>query len=416
MDANAERDPFDVGSDFLEGVAPTVTMHTSPMLKTEFSPWHKPRKQWIRDRQWGALVSALIKNLKLAQRGRSLTYLSLPGLDLLDVRSMESLFVEAGVRIKFLGLNHIESGQEAERAEQALSLNEVRSQAYVDPESTVITEKFEDLCDSGSIVSQQVLEEHKSFDVVNIDLCASFAKHKPGTWGSLYTAIHKLLVHQAYSRTEPWIFLITTRANKEKVDADAFAQLMNSVLDSVRQEIVFEYLDGRLGIESDAIRMRQLSQDKLSTLQHMNCFTASFGIWKLRLLISGDYKSKSHMHEPYAYHVESRDAVPDMVSMSFWCTRLPPAGVDPSGLSKVDLGNARPTVDEVYEACARRAFDASLNKVDLDSYLVENPAEYQAALDRSKSLLGRARYSLDGYERWVAEQQEKIVSMLAAKG
>ena len=84
--------------------------------------------------------------------------------------------------------------------------------------ANVINERFEDLCDDKSIANQRVLAEHKTFDVINIDLCASFARHKPGTWKSLYTAIHKLVAHQSFYRSEDWVFLITSRNDKNKVD------------------------------------------------------------------------------------------------------------------------------------------------------------------------------------------------------
>lgn len=421
MDVNTEEhketeDSFDSDFDLPIGVAPTVTVHTSPMLKTEFAPWHKPRKQWIRDNQWNYLSSAIAKALKLKEKSRSLNYLSLPGVDLLDIRALEETCNSLGVKLKFLGLNYIEEDQQEQQAEQALSLNEVRSLDYVDQESTLLTERFEDLCDPKSIVSQQVLEECKTYDVINIDLCASFAKHKPGTWGSLYTALHKLLVHQVFYRTEPWVFLITTRTDKRKVDPDAFVRLINSVLESVDPAIISEYLEGKMGISPKYIEARQITQEALTTVQHMNCFTASFGIWKLRLLIDGDYKTKSHMHPPFSYHVESTDSVPDMTSMSFWCTRLPPASTDPAGLSASNGGSVgRADHKEIFQSYSKKALESSINGVDLDVLLTEKPGDYAQALERSKSLLRKARYSLDKYDDWVTQQQDKISSMIAGR-
>lgn len=415
MDVKNEIDPFESDSDFLQGVAPKVTVHTAPMLKVDFAPWHKPRKQWIRDHQWGALIRGIIGKLELAKQGRSLKYLSLPGVDLLDIRALEDVCTATNVKIKFLGLNYIDRDSHDELAEQALSLNEVRSLAYVDPESTLITERLESLCDDASIASQQVLSAHKSFDVVNIDLCASFARNKPGTWSSLYTAIHRLFLHQTFYRTEPWVFLITTRTNKEKVDADAFRRLMSSVGESVAPDLLIEYITGRMGVDPAFVHPMALTQEMLTSLQHMNCFTASFGIWKLRLLLEGGYKTESHMHPPFLYHVESKDAVPDMASMSFWCARLPPAGIDPSGLSGVSGGVSADRVGQVFEKQSRRAFESTLSGVNLDSLLAEDNNKYQDALARSKDLLRRARYSIDTYDDWVVEQQAKIESMRTAQ-
>ncbi len=44
--------------------------------RRDFKPWHKPRKMWVRFRQWSPDVTNLIRHLKLAQKGRAFRYLS----------------------------------------------------------------------------------------------------------------------------------------------------------------------------------------------------------------------------------------------------------------------------------------------------------------------------------------------------
>ncbi|NWB23940.1 MULTISPECIES: hypothetical protein [unclassified Pseudomonas] len=412
MEIDNTADPFEGGGDFLAGVAPKVTIHTSPQLKTDFAPWHKPRKQWIRDCQWGRLTVALIKRLGLRDSGRPLSYLSLPGVDLLDVRSLEDVLNENNVKLSFLGLNFIERDAAEVHAEQALSLNEVRSLDFVDKNSSVINERFEDLCNTDSIANQRVLEKHKTFDIINIDLCASFARHKPGTWNSLYTAIHKLVAHQAFYRSEDWVFLITSRNDKSKVDAAAFAALIGSVVDSFGDEIASSYIEEKFGINYQEFKSAAYSQARLSSLEHRNCFTSAFGIWKLRLLIGGSPSSKTDMHEPYGYHVESDDAITDMVSMSFWCSRLPQAHADLSGLSGFKPEDQDARQREVFKNSADKIVKSSLACIDLDRHLIDNPPEFEQAVTRSKSLLKKARYSIDKYEEWVEIQQSKITQMV----
>ncbi|MBN3006053.1 hypothetical protein JW897_20145 [Chromobacterium alkanivorans] len=412
---NMDDDPFAIDSSLIKGVAPVNIEHTSPHLKKDFAPWHKPRKQWIRDNQWGVLISSLIKKLNTTNENRPLNYLSLPGVDLLDIRSFEQVFTELNARIQFLGLNYIEEDQDDIKAEQALSLNEVRSLDFVDQESNVITEQFEELSDDSSIVSRRVLQEHKTFDVINLDLCASFAKYKPGTVQSLYTAIHKLLHHQSYYRTEDWLFFITTRVDKKKVDPDAFLTLIESALNSLPADMVNSNLIEKFGLDQICVENKSIAVSNLTSLQHKCCFTATYGIWKLKLLIDCKPQSKSKMHPPYEYHVESEDETPDMVSMSFWCSRIPSKNVDTAGLSKLEINGQLPDSNSIYIDYAQKAFDASLNAIDLDAFLSQSQEKYQGALERSKLLLKKARYSIEDYERWLIEQQNKINSMLAPK-
>lgn len=397
----------------VKGIAPFNIEHTEPAKKNNFAPWHKPRKQWIRDKQWGATVSALIDKLGLSESGRPLNYLSLPGADLLDIRALEEIFTEKKVKLKFLGLNYIDESDAEQNAEQNLSLNEVRSLDFVEQESVVIPEQFEKISEDDSIASDRVLREHQSFDVVNIDLCASFADKKPGgAQGTLYAAIYKLLKHQAFYRTEDWVFFITSRTDKKKVEFAALRKLLDRVLNTVNEEVARSYIENESKISLDALRSDDFSVDSLSTLQHRFCFLSSFGIWKSDALLNGEGKSKSIMKEVFGYHVESTDSVADMVSMAFWCSRLPLVAADDSGLSTAKINPNAPTPAVIHQQQARRAFERSLNCRDLDDYLSSNPADYQLALERSRSLLKKARYAIDEYEPWLEKQNQRIQTLL----
>lgn len=399
----------------IKGIAPFNVEHTEPAQKNKFAPWHKPRKQWIRDRQWGTTVSALIDKLELSKSGRPLNYLSLPGADLLDIRALEEVFLEKKVKLKFLGLNYIDENDAEQNAEQNLSLNEVRSLEFVEQESSVIPEQFEKISEEDSIASDRVLRKHQSFDVVNIDLCASFADKKPGgAQGTLYAAIYKLLKHQAFYRTEDWVFFITSRTDKKKVEFSALRKLLGKVLDTVNEEVARSYIEEKSKISLDLLKSDDLSADSLSTLQHRFCFLSSFGIWKSDALLNGEGKSKSIMKEVLGYHVESTDSVADMVSMAFWCSRLPLVAADDSGLSSAKINPNAPSPETVHLEQAKRAFERSLNCKDLDLYLSQNPGDYQAALERSRSLLKKARYAIDEYEPWLEQQNERVKALLSA--
>ncbi|KQO43885.1 hypothetical protein ASF15_01135 [Pseudomonas sp. Leaf83] len=407
-----ENDSFEMDGDFLKGVAPVNVEHTELKLKDEFAPWHKPRKQWIRDKQWAALIGALIDRLKLQESGRSLDYLSLPGLDLLDVRALEETLTAKRVKIKYLGLNHISEEDKESRAELNLSENEVRALDFVEQGSLVISEQFEKIADHQSIAGGRVLQEHKTFDVVNVDLCASFADKKPGTSSSLYQAIYKLIMHQSFYRSEDWLFLITTRTDKKKVDFDALKVLLNTAFETVSEDIIQEFLSGKAGVDLNKIKSKDFSQGDLTTDQHRTCFTSSLSIWKSTSLLQGEAKSSSKLCPMVGYHVESTDAVADMVSMAFWCSRLPLVAHDKSGLSGASINKKAQTPEQVHNAQARRAFERSLQCIDLDEYLEKNPDEYRESLERSKNLLKKARYSIDRYDEWVEQQKRRAHEMI----
>ena len=80
--------------ELLQGIYQDIQPSLEGVEAREFKPWHKPRKQYIRLRQWCAIVRWLIRKVGM-QQGDSLRYLGLPGEDLLDIRK-SSRRVRAG--------------------------------------------------------------------------------------------------------------------------------------------------------------------------------------------------------------------------------------------------------------------------------------------------------------------------------
>ena len=99
----------------------------------EFKPWHKPRKQFVRRKQWSALLRRLYEN-----RGPRdpLRYLGLPGTDLIDLRYLhEQLCRDNDRQLCFLGFNTEAQRDSPAHIELNISLDEVRRLSNVDPNS-----------------------------------------------------------------------------------------------------------------------------------------------------------------------------------------------------------------------------------------------------------------------------------------
>ena len=95
LDAEAEV------ADDLEGVYQAEPEHAVTGGR-EFAPWHHPRKQFVRIKQWCAEVNRLIPMLGLAQ-GDPFRYLTLPGNELLDVRALHGVVQSRGVTLRYTG-------------------------------------------------------------------------------------------------------------------------------------------------------------------------------------------------------------------------------------------------------------------------------------------------------------------------
>ncbi|HDR2372831.1 TPA: hypothetical protein QCH90_004292, partial [Enterobacter asburiae] len=94
------------------------------LVKNQFMPWHHPRKHLVRLEQWVYFINKLLD--KHFKDKKNLKYFSLPGDDLLDIRTIhDEICLERNITLQFLGFNDHES--ESSREQNAnISLNEVR--------------------------------------------------------------------------------------------------------------------------------------------------------------------------------------------------------------------------------------------------------------------------------------------------
>ncbi len=169
----------DGGEELDSGLGYEDVSHGTVSLKRKFLPWHKPRKQYIRNNQWNSVIVSLVDALDLKGKARSLEYLSLPGPDLLDVRSLYSVCADKEVRIRFTGLNAIAVEDKESTMDQLISLDELRGLQYIDPSSDVHPDHLERLSNKTSIAYQNVIKQAPTYDVINIDLCGSFLESPP---------------------------------------------------------------------------------------------------------------------------------------------------------------------------------------------------------------------------------------------
>src|SRR5215469_1547520 len=88
--------------------------------RRDFKPWHRPRKQAVRQIQWGSEINWLLAHK--SPDDRSLRYLGLPGADLLDIRYFYSRFCSDGShKLTFLGFD--ESAKPGSKYRDALNVS-----------------------------------------------------------------------------------------------------------------------------------------------------------------------------------------------------------------------------------------------------------------------------------------------------
>lgn len=385
--------------------------HAKVVLKKKFLPWHKPRKQYIRINQWNYFASSLVKALGINEEGkaRSLEYLSLPGADLLDVRSLHSVCSEMGVKIKFKGLNYIPPEDRESMTDQLISINELRGLQYIDAASDVYPDHLEQLANKKSIAYQQIISQASTYDVINIDLCGSFLEAPPqDRQPNYYKALFELLRYQADRRTEDWLFFITTRTNKDMVHLETFKRFVD-VMEGIfgSDNVIYQkFVDLGLVNES-ALEGKKIVVDKIDGLSYSNLVSAGIGKWVLNALTDHMPAHNSKMLKTYGYNVHSNSDIPcDMVSFGFWCKRLPVKAVDTFGLAAGGINQQARDVSDVVRV-SRGVILSSVSAMANVDDILNDADEFSNALRASSELMRSARYDVEEYEAWARAEHEK---------
>ena len=223
----------------------TIVYEAPKPLKKIFLPWHKPRKQFVRHHQWCKEIQALLADVQPG--GRTLKYLGLPGVDLLDLRYFHSQVCEPKqLQMRFLGFNSGANPKSESQTDLNISLDEVRKLNMIDPLSEIICDDF-CLVANPSSMAWRKTRDLGPYDIINLDLCDGFGAHQPGALDNThYNAVNRLLSLQAKSK-HPWLLFLTTRTGKQ----DIHDELLQKFHDKYKQNL------------ADCNAFRQVSLDGL---------------------------------------------------------------------------------------------------------------------------------------------------------
>ncbi|POD70986.1 hypothetical protein BKM17_23140 [Pseudomonas syringae group genomosp. 3] len=408
---------MDSGDDLDSGLGYEDVSHAKVFLKDKFLPWHKPRKQYIRSNQWNKSILNLVDTLDLKNKDRSLEYLSLPGPDLLDVRSLYTACEDKQVKIRFTGLNAIAKEDKESIMDQLISLDELRGLKYIDPSSDVHQDNLERLSNKNSIAYQNIIKQAPTYDVINIDLCGSFLESPPkDKQNNYYDALFELLRYQADNRTEDWLFFITTRTNEDMVHQDTF-KIFVSILESIFDidTAVYDRCTELNIFGKDALTDRRIDIEKIDTRSFNNLVSAGIGKWVLNALTAKTPSYKSRMLKLFGYNVLLNPAAScDMVSFGFWCTRMPTKAVDIFGLSSSGANLASEDSEITVSKCRLSVINSVSGIVDVDMHLLNDEA-FEEALTSSANLMKSARYDVESYIEWARKEHSKVKTFLTER-
>lgn len=383
--------------DLIEGIFPTIPTKVS-VPRREFKPWHKPRKHLIRVHQWQAEINNLVREINFD--GRPLRYISLPGDDFLDVRTVYELCESNDLRLRFLGFNDT-ALVDSENTLADPAFNEMVSLPLVDEKSTLAPDKFENLYLAQSMASKY-LDDTGPFDILNLDLCKSFSNPRQRRASALpppttYDAVLSLIRRQTLQRTEPWLFFLTTRCAPNDVDRDDILKFWDCIEDNMSKYHEFEehfaqFVNGKSRDEL----IIPVANNNPQRQSFTNTYCVGLGKWLLQTSQSGNPKWKVIMLRSYHYQVHSPY---NMLSIAFRFERITIPPYDTTGLSKLSEPNTDNHFQEVESAI--NLIRATSELQDADHILRVNQTLRDEMILEQGELLHKAGYSQDQYIDWL---------------
>lgn len=355
---------------------------------TDFQPWHRPRKHYVRRHQW---VPTLEDVLAGRDAGEGIRYLGLPGTDLLDLRYIhERVCVPQGRRLRFVGFDTGATTGSAAHVSQQASLQQVKLSPLVHDESDVFPDDFRAMASPQSRAFQEA-RAAAPFDVVNLDLCGSVGADAAKADQTLYDALRRLLALQARNH-RPWIFLITSVFDRT-MDASAAKQLWAAFKGAVAD------CDGFIDECADWIDEDECeSQDETSCSAEAfaKSMAVGFCLWIAKL--ARQPPARANLRASFAYRVLPEAECEDMFSLAIRFTPVIHTDEDTGGLASA--ADAEP-----IDLCAQATQFAKriANTKNLDDLLGADAKLRAQLVKESAELMEQARYEPSEYKLWAKD-------------
>lgn len=361
-----------------------------PTSAKPFQPWHRPRKQYVRHNQWCQEIVKMVS--ETPPTGGVLKYLGLPGVDLLDLRHFHTTVCEAHqIDMRFLGF--ISGAHPASKAQTELniSLDEVRRLPRIDSMSDVIGDNFARVANQASIAFAKA-RAMGPYDVINLDLCDGFGAQAPGTLdNSYYEAVRSLLALQARTMN-PWLLLLTTRADKANINAEVLQALLGKYVANLSECASFrEASSEHFDIDTEEALISAVNEPA----GLLPVFLTGLCKWFVALALEHQPPTSVELRNAFGYRVDSGAEHEDLVSLAFKFTPTLVPAADPLGLASL------PVVAPNEGTLATRALKRVAKRIDADKKLAEDSLLNQSMIDASAHLLKLARYDTDAYNVWL---------------
>lgn len=289
-------DEIDDPEEFSESVLPAEVTETAvPIALKDLKPWHHPRKQYVRERQWKLYTERLVQRLQRQQKPASgvLKYLTLPGIDFFDVEVLGQTVIDLGLKFETTGFL-AEAEKESVRARSQFRTDGLVKQGVIEDTSMTFPYRFEDLGNKKSQAYREI-KARAPFDVVNIDACGSVAPPTAEQPSRIINAILELLGLQFSESRSPWLLFVTTDARQENLSQEVRDGIKEAIKQNSRASRNFDAGTKELfSCDADTEIENVLNEAEGSQDKFLKFFTLGFTKWILHNAnnVGWDVKSK----------------------------------------------------------------------------------------------------------------------------
>ncbi len=355
-------------------------------IENQYKPWHKPRKQFIRENQWFIPLKRIANSNKYSSID-TINYFGLPGGDLLDVTyiSQELLNHNELNKKDFLIHGFINSDAEFNKAQSGLS--QLLDKDNVCKKSKIEKFSFEALSSSNSEAWKRI-RSVGYYHFINLDFCNCILNEKT------LPAIYRLLDYQTKRVIgAPWLLCITTRLNKAGI-----TPLLLEKFDAVLQDVKSD--EGLTEIINSAFSSSLLAVKKLTDLDepHKVLLNELLQVCLIFWLVNEATKKGCtiELKSSYKYSVDLYDREHDMHSFVFAIEKQDRVEADTLGL--VSQSNEEILTSDKVTGLKVSALEKLGRSLDLDAHLEDDIVLLNKFADDMMSLLSRCGYSVSDYK------------------
>lgn len=386
-----------------ESVLPAFVDESAvPIPLNQLQPWHRPRKQFIRERQWKSLTDRLIDDLKSANspslRANKLNYLTLPGIDHFDVEILGELAIERGLKLEATGFLS-EAEKNSIKARSQFRAETLIKRGVIEDTSITFPYRFEEIATRQSQAYKEI-SSRAPFHVVNIDACGSIALPSAEHSARIIDALFRVVEIQLSVTRDPWLLFLTTDARDE-----CLSQRVKTALDdAIRQNAVSstEFRNRTiscLGNEGDDLESALLQAGR-NPGKFVTKFSLGLSKWLLHNASDEGWNVKSRPF--YCYSTRPHDDCD--VSMPCLAFEFKPRPVFLS--DRYNAVQDQATQNQNPTDYSIQALGRAEGMLNLDSFFIENEEIRREFTLKQRELLKRAGYQASALAAFDKEYSE----------